>query len=354
MRLFLAVLPVMKSYVMIFQRSGTWVHQLHFEQMKAIKRYFSYFIKPQHLSDDPAVVRKLNLQDRSIWLSDKQMFYGSAKNLISTGLDEDCSIVGEIVLSLRIAYIKTGEYMLKKLPIENPTLLALSSLDPEVRGWDSSMDLTISLGQMLKSFLGEEAADTESFELQLEAESRAYHNAPKVEIPVLEKEDNCLVFWNAELISSHFPLLTKIANVAFSIFHGPAIEGSFSNMANIVTRSRASLNTETYGAYQTMNTFLDSQNSTGIKYCSRNGDKHFGPIDKNIAAGIISASKRLSQKKGTRAVEQVERRRLFNISKPPTASSVNREEKKRQYQLTKKHAEAVGSSTEAPSKKKKT
>ena len=82
--------------------------------MNAIKTFLAYFLKLQVLSDDPAKLLKLDLEDKSIWLPDTQMFFGSAKRELVNGINEKKPLLEEVVLTLRIAFIKTGKYLLKK------------------------------------------------------------------------------------------------------------------------------------------------------------------------------------------------------------------------------------------------
>ena len=66
----------------------------------------------------------------------------------------------------------------------------------------------------------------------------------------------------SEYISRKYPALSKVATTAFSIFHGPRVESSFSSMGNILEKKRSQLNVETYDAYQTVRYYLTANKQT--------------------------------------------------------------------------------------------
>ena len=43
------MLPLCKSYVMLFQSSKPFIHKVYLQQVAVVRKYFSYFLKPDIL-----------------------------------------------------------------------------------------------------------------------------------------------------------------------------------------------------------------------------------------------------------------------------------------------------------------
>ena len=108
MNFFIAVLPIMKEYVCLFQSREPLIHLLHDKQEQVFKDFMACFVKSENLVHKTAKQLKLlNLDsDEGLFLHYKDMFVGRPTSTC-------------------------GKYMQKKLPLDNKLLRTLSSIDPE-------------------------------------------------------------------------------------------------------------------------------------------------------------------------------------------------------------------------------
>ena len=93
----------------------------------------------------------------------------------------------------------------------------------------------------------------------------------------------------------NYPGLFSTACAAFSVFHGPAIESSFSVMGCILDVKRASTGVDTYSSIQTVKYDLRAKNKSSAQLYDRKNPQH-SPINKPLCRAIRSSALRNKQR----------------------------------------------------------
>ena len=125
-----SVLPIFKSYVMMFQGDSPLIHKVYYQQVNLVKEFFSYFVKPSVVAKckKGKHLLKLDLSEKNI-LPKKLIFIGlKAKKLVDK-LGYENSVVVEFLDRVRKAYVECGLYLQNKLPLENDHLKAFTAID---------------------------------------------------------------------------------------------------------------------------------------------------------------------------------------------------------------------------------
>ena len=78
-------------------------------------------------------------------------------------------------------------------------------------------------------------------------------------------ETNIIKWWASLEKSKRYPVLTKVALATLSIFHGPVVESSFNVMGVIMDTKSASIQVDTYSAYQTVKHALKACKTAALK-----------------------------------------------------------------------------------------
>lgn len=134
---FIAVLPMLKEYVLMFESATPLVHKLHDKQMELLKIFLGCFIKPEVLKEKKLKSLKLGKND---YLPFKSVFIGEmTKQLISVASKSQYDIIKKFQSCAVEAYAGCCKMLLAKMPTTNPFLKAVSSIDPACR--QSSLSL---------------------------------------------------------------------------------------------------------------------------------------------------------------------------------------------------------------------
>ena len=121
--------------------------------------------------------------------------------------------------------------------------------------------------------------------------------------------------------------------LAFSIFHGPAIESMFSRMSSALNKQRNRLDIETVNSLQTCKYYLSNKKTTAIKLCRRDNIS-YGRIKHPFCPAIMGAAKRHKQKR----LNELERKRqLLGFKKVGSASKAIQLRKDREAKRAKAH-----------------
>ena len=110
--LFSSALIPLKEYVMPFQEAEPAIHKLYDNQFKVMRKFLANFIRPEVL------VKHKDL-----------IFIGSKGEKIHSKSRKNDAIVASFLKQALDAYVKCGNYLLKILPINNPLLQCLPSID---------------------------------------------------------------------------------------------------------------------------------------------------------------------------------------------------------------------------------
>lgn len=110
-----SVLPMLKSYVCLFQTKQPMVHNIHDEQTKLFSNFLTCYIRSEHLfSKSAKQLEALDLEDESLYLHQRQIFIPNKCKEIIKERPKDLSI-GKFYESAAEAYTKCGQYLQKKL-----------------------------------------------------------------------------------------------------------------------------------------------------------------------------------------------------------------------------------------------
>ena len=302
LHIYTSVLPLLKKYVMIFQKSQTMIHVLNDKQIELISGFLSLFMKPEVLSNtrniqDVKLDEKNHLKDSTIFLVDyirKNLTGESANSMITT---------------LKQAYVRCSQYLLLKMPINNALLKSLSALDPRCRGHSVSLKYLLRLSSLVKNVLSREEG------VAYDLEVRKFVSSPS--LPPYHNDD--IVAWWSGIDKEEYPILTRMAFALLSCFHAPEVESSFSLMQQVMHKGIASLHVRTFAAIQTVKYELNSSNKSAIQYFDR--DIH-GPINPQLCRNMKVAYKHHQQHKEEVNEKKEEKRKDLGFTEKPAASKL--------------------------------
>ncbi|KAL2089343.1 hypothetical protein ACEWY4_014031 [Coilia grayii] len=181
---------------------------------------------------------------------------------------------------VRKAYTTTAVYLQKKLPLNSPTLIALSALDPLLRGRSQATIQLKRLGGMLSHLL------PENQDLQREL----VHFNVDLTLPRYKEGDRVVEWWGHVFDQpGKYPTLSALVKCCLSIFHGPRVESSFSLMNEVLDQRSGNMNVETFNAIQTVKYTLLSRGQTAIQMFRRE-DVKFGEVDRMMSKNISTAA----------------------------------------------------------------
>ena len=135
--LYLAVLPLLKQYVVFFERAEPSIHLLLDEQERLLRNFFACFIAPEALQDI-SVHRLLRLKLERYFLPRSVMFLGAATEQHLSSNSSSALMVETFLEQAKEGYLACGKYLQKKMPLENKFLQAAQALDPMCRGHTST------------------------------------------------------------------------------------------------------------------------------------------------------------------------------------------------------------------------
>ncbi|KAL6473267.1 hypothetical protein MHYP_G00194550 [Metynnis hypsauchen] len=283
--LYKGVLAILKDYVMIFQGSQTLVHKLHDRQLELFLACLACFVKAEHITKlSPRALRELVLEDHML-LPSKDVYVGQEADTFRSQNPKHALLV-PFLASVRKAYITTAVYLQKKLPLNSPTLIALSALDPLLRGHSQATLQLKRLSAMLNHLLPEDqdlSRELVQFSVDL--------TLPRY------KEGDGMVDWWGHVFHQpgKYPALSALAKCCLSIFHGPRVESSFSLMNEMIDQRSGNMNVETFNAIQTVKYVLQSRGQTAVQMFERS-DVKFGEVDRIMCRNINNAAATYNKK----------------------------------------------------------
>ncbi|KAM9323145.1 cullin-3-B-like [Pholidichthys leucotaenia] len=228
MNFFIAVLPLLKEYVCLFQSSKPLIHVLHGQQEQVFKNFLACFVKSECVVDKCASqLKAFNLDsDEGQFLNIQDMFIGrKAKSIMKENNKKD-PVCLEFLKKASTAYISCGKHMQKRLPLNNPLLQAMSALDPAAKGHSEGTKVLEKLSQLLDPFLTDKEKDSVSMEIRkFQVDSSLKQTL---------EEGRVDVWWGKVFTTNNYPALSRMAMVSLSCFHGPRVESSFNTMGDII------------------------------------------------------------------------------------------------------------------------
>ena len=163
------ILPIFKSYVLLFQSDKPLIHKVYHKQVALVKQFFSYFIKPDALERCKKGQDFLLLDLKKNLLPFDLMFIGSRARKLIAELGKDHEDVIYFVERVQKTYIESAQYIQYKLPLENKVLKEFTAIDPLLVCSPNKTLLKrlLSLPELLPTVMGEDEEDM--YEKQVQA-----------------------------------------------------------------------------------------------------------------------------------------------------------------------------------------
>ena len=242
---------------MLFQQEKTLIRKIYFEQVSIIKNFLSYFVKPDVLvaCKTGKQFKNCNLSPNNLLPKNLLLVGNLAKKLVTKGAVND-DVVNKFLDETFTVYQSCGEYIQKKLPLENEALKKFSVIDPKIV--TSPNKLVLKWFNDIPTVLVNVLTSEEQDEYDLEV--RKLLVDAQLPSPVDSKRDDidCLTWWIS--VSKKYPVIFRVVRAVLSIFHGPRVESSFSTMGDIIDKKSGRMNIETYAAIQTIKYALAGMN----------------------------------------------------------------------------------------------
>ena len=280
------ILPTFKSFILIFQQDGPQIHRLHDEQTDLVRHFLSSFIKHEYLKCASASsLKKLDVKASKFHLPLKEMFNGAKAERLLKDMKEPAA--SQLWKRLKDAYVNAGDYLLKKMPLDNHLLSRLSAIDPTAMGHSATYIALRKLPRHFTSILCEDDDDKEKYDKEVSAIQL------DTDLPPVENDGKVISldqWWNRIFAGGKYPVLSRIIKGALSIFCGPKIEQSFSVMNHLINKKTNRISV-TYQAYQDIKYDLQAKDTNTIKLYHRE-DILKSPVDRAICYYIQTASSR--------------------------------------------------------------
>ncbi|XP_060758384.1 uncharacterized protein LOC132869046 [Neoarius graeffei] len=137
--------------------------------------------------------------------------------------------------------------------------------------------------------------------------------------------------------TGRYPALTKTAQAALSVFHGPLIESSFSYMSEIIDSKSGSMSISTLSAIQTVKHTMLTQKKTAVEMFNRE-DIKYGPVDQKMCQNILSAGSKDKALRKQAALKEMERRRVSDCQPSSSAAAARRTKAEEEALARRRHA----------------
>ncbi|CAC5390542.1 unnamed protein product [Mytilus coruscus] len=275
--LYSSVLPLLKSYVMMFEMKESLIHNLHEEQVRFFKEFIGCYIKPEVINSAKSSLhlKDLDIKTDKNLLKPDEMFLGTkAKQIIDTGRKDV-----EIKDFLEKVCCEFKPVLGFKCSIRQKYLLRLQSLVTNILAGDE---------------------EKEHYELQV----RRYQTDDS--IPLLP--DDCRIdhWWANEKHAKIYPLLVKMVQAILTCFHGPQVESSFSVMNDIIDGKSNRMNIETYNFIQSVKYSLKSSGKSAIQYFTKDDILH-ERVDHKLVQNMQSSSRQYQEEVKCKKLEKEEK-----------------------------------------------
>ena len=283
MNLYVTVLPMFKSFVLIFEQKEPMMHHLHDDMIELFRNFLACCIKHEAIAAQglsPNKLKSLKVEKNMLKLS--QIYVGREAEAVL--LQMTPATMKSLLEKVQKAYLDTAQYMQKKLPMKNPVLKCLSALDPKAQGHSETFSCLKDLGNMFEHHMSTE---------QHNAYDKAARKMQIDKLPVFEEGARLDRWWN-EVFKS-YPDMKQVVKCCLSIFTGPRVEQSFSIMNNIICPKTNRLDVSTFGAIQTVKYVLQASHQTAIERYQRK-DKLKSPVDTHLCNHMQTAYRRHKKK----------------------------------------------------------
>ena len=357
MGLYLDLLPLFKSFVLMFEQKEPMMHRLHDEQIDLVKTFLACFIKPECLKSLSAKqLADLDVTQSHIHLNVRLMYVGSKAEKTLKTLGQS-TLREEFLQQVKCAYIATATYMLRKIPLENKLLQCLSAIDPKAQGHSVTFKSLVALQSYFPTVL-----TSEEEEHCYKEECRALQMNELLPDVQIDGKDRRADQWWAEIFATgSYPSLSSVVKACLSICTGPQVEQSFSLMNNIITRTSNRLDVQTYAAVMAIKYDLKAKGKTALQLYHRE-DTQKDPVDKGVAFYLQTAYSRYKRKLSSIQKEKEEKRTAMKVGKPlppkkqqvhSMAASINKQINSEKRQLKRKRIPITNKNGQREKKRKR-
>ncbi|KAM9386326.1 uncharacterized protein KZ484_007857 [Pholidichthys leucotaenia] len=347
---YMAVLRLLKDYVLLFQSKSTLIHILHDKQEELMRNFLACFMKPEflvRLSSQQLKTVKIAREEHC--LHPKDMFLGlAAEEMLQK--EGDSPTVKCFLDKATDAYVQCAQHLQKRLPLDNDFLKSVSAVDPSARGHHLTVRYLKSLRSTCKSFLTEEEAS------QISLEVHKYQVDSSLPDPNLMSIDK---WWTAVKGTKKYPALSKMVLTVLTCFHGPMVEGSFNLMGDIIDCKSTRMDNKTFSATQSVKYGLKARNATALQHFRKKEVLHT-PVDRNLCVNMRGAAKMQKEEWAKAAATKKKRLETLTLAAPERNSSAKERDslKEKEMAARKVHQQelkrkAVQRLTQLAAKKKK-
>ena len=304
---FISVLPLFKSFVLIFEQKEPNIHKLHDMMTQTLRTFLSCFMIFESIPNSSNKLKCVDIASNIRKL--KSLFVGDDNDQLISLMRKNKS-QNEIVLDfynkVRSSYLNSGVYLQKKYAIDNPVLKYLSAIDPVARGYSITHNYLINLKPFFQTFLNNVSGD-------YSAEVRNYIIDNQLPQPL--ENERLDSWWSKVFKTERYPVLSCLVRASLSIFTGPMVESSFSMMNDIIDSRSGRMDIDTYSAIMTTKYNLKTSGKTASQKFTRK-DILRDPIDTKMLYFIRTANSRYKKRLCKNAEElqnKKEKLRLSNI-----------------------------------------
>lgn len=160
---YVSIMPLLKSYVVLFQSVDPMIHKLHDNQERAFRDFLSCFVKPSYLFDCPANQLQVLKFEPDVLL--KHPFIGDVAQKIIHSMGSKHPVVIDFRQNVIASYASCASYLQSKLPLSSITLRTLSCLDPLIRGNNVLLIYLTKLKVLVPQLLTEEKSSRLTLEI---------------------------------------------------------------------------------------------------------------------------------------------------------------------------------------------
>ncbi|XP_045193668.2 uncharacterized protein LOC123549557 [Mercenaria mercenaria] len=275
---YIASLHSLKEYATLFQSKAPMVHVLHDEQVRLVREFLCFFVKPECIPQSVKNLKLLEFTEDTL-LPKRDMFIGSnAQRIVMKSKAKDY-MVTEVLESIRTAYVKSGSVLLRKMPIDNEFLQCLSAIDPAARGHSMTLKLLKRLPFHVSHVLSEKEEECYMREIH------RYQADPTLPVP---KAETRVDHWWA--CRNDYPMMRKLMLALLTCFHGPMVEGVFNVMGDVMDTKSSSLGVDSLNAIQNVKSALKAKELSSVEYFGRE-DTLYTPVVPGLTACTRTAGK---------------------------------------------------------------
>ncbi|XP_073804702.1 uncharacterized protein [Danio rerio] len=350
------VLLTFQRFVKKLQHEKPMVHLLHVEMVALVKELLGKFMRPKAVPLSHKEILKVDVRSRDLQLPNQRLSVGQfCYNSMNKARVERKVWVGHIYDSLREGYLRSAEFLLKNLPLDN-------IISPSLIQSDAVVGAFTTLGKALPNVVPPEEIG------QLVEECRAYQMDADMLLRVpnyIEGDCRVDVDWWSHVASLknakrgvRYPTLCKLVKALLSIFTGPLVEASFNLMDDILESDRCSINVETYESLAVIRSTLKARDWTAStmnidqplgRSCLSSFQNYQLHLKKTKETAQALKQKRLSE--AARILSSKEANKLAQqarkIKRPAKSSSAQASTSSAQQALLKKRRPPQSSSAQA-------